>query len=143
MPGFASPSLKIIAASTLLLAACGQENRYVAPPSQQPVTRYLEATGNTSAVNSADLVARVAGFIQEINYQDGAVVKKGTLLFTIEPEPYKVKLDQAQSAESGARAGLKQAQADFDRQTQLVARQAGSQGALGTSQASRDNSQAN
>src|SRR6266478_7679480 len=96
MPSFASPSFKIIVASALLLAACGQENRYVAPPpprftvavpSQQPVTRYLEATGNTAAVNSADLVARVPGFIEEINYQDGALVKKGTRLFTIEPEP--------------------------------------------------------
>jgi multidrug efflux pump subunit AcrA (membrane-fusion protein) len=111
MPSFASPFAKIVVASALLLAACGQENRYVAPPprvtvavpSQQPVTRYLEATGNTAAVNSADLVARVPGFIQEINYQDGALVKKGTLLFTIEPEPYQVKLDQAKAAEEGGR----------------------------------------
>src|SRR6266446_4600264 len=123
MPGFASHLPKIIVASALLLAACGQENRYVAPPpprvtvavpSQQPVTRYLEATGNTAAVNSADLVARVPGFIQEINYQDGALVKKGTLLFTIEPEPYQVKLDQAKAAEEGARSSLKQAQATRD-----------------------------
>src|SRR5262245_60114784 len=118
MPSLASPCLKITAASTLFLAACGQDNRYVAPPPprvtvaaplQQPVTRYLEATGNTAAVNSADLVARVSGFIQDINYQDGANVKKGALLFTIEPEPYQVKLEQAQAAEVGARATLKQA----------------------------------
>jgi RND family efflux transporter MFP subunit len=139
-------------ASTLLLASCGQDNRYVAPPPprvtvavplQQSVTRYLEATGNTAAVNSADLVARVSGFIQEINYQDGAIVKKGTLLFTIEPEPYKVKLDQAKAAEAGARATLKQAQADFDRQSQLVKRQAGTQATLDQSQATRDSSQSN
>ncbi len=110
----------------------------VATPLQQSVTHYLEATGNTAAVNSADLVARVSGFIQEINYQDGALVKKGALLFTIEPEPYKVKLDQAQAAEEGARATLKQAQADFDRQTQLVARQAGTQATLDQSQATRE-----
>ena len=110
----------------------------VATPLQQSVTHYLEATGNTAAVNSADLVARVSGFIQEINYQDGALVKKGALLFTIEPEPYKVKLDQAKAAEEGARATLKQAQADFDRQTQLVARQAGTQATLDQSQATRE-----
>lgn len=52
---------------------------------QRPVTRYLEATGNAAAVNSADLVARVSGFIEEINDQDRALVKKGALLFTIEP----------------------------------------------------------
>src|SRR5262252_8900117 len=151
MPSFASPCLQIAIASTLLLAACGQENRYVAPPpprvtvaipAQQSVTRYLEATGNTAAVNSADLVARVSGFIQEINYQDGALVKKGAPLFTIEPEPYRIKLDQAKAAEAGARSALKQAQADLDRQTQLVARQAGTQATLDQSQATRDTSQA-
>ena len=100
------------AATLLVLSACGDENHYVAPPppkvtvaapTKQPVTRYLEATGNTAAVNSTDLVARVSGFVQEIQYQDGAMVKKGTLLFTIEPEPYEVKLKQAKAAEAGAR----------------------------------------
>jgi RND family efflux transporter MFP subunit len=147
--------LKIAAASTLLLAAwllaaCGQENRYVAPPpprvtvavpSQQSVTRYLEATGNTAAVNSADLVARVSGFIEEINYQDGAIVKKGTLLFTIEPEPYKVKLDQAKAAQEGARSALKQAQAAFDRQAELVGRQAATQANYDQALATRDGAQ--
>jgi multidrug efflux pump subunit AcrA (membrane-fusion protein) len=52
---------------------------------RRPVTRYLEATGNTAAVNSADLVARVSGIIEEISYRDGALVKKGALPFTIEP----------------------------------------------------------
>jgi RND family efflux transporter MFP subunit len=150
MPSFASPCLQIVVASTLLLAACGQENRYVAPPPprvtvavpvQQSVTRYLEATGNTAAVNSADLVARVSGFIQEINYQDGALVKKGTLLFTIEPEPYKVKLEQAQAAEVGARAALKQAQAAFERQAELVGRQAATQANYDQALATRDGSQ--
>src|SRR6266478_4688013 len=149
MPSLASHPLKIVVASALLLAACGQENRYVAPPprvtvavpSQQPVTRYLEATGNTAAVNSADLVARVSGFMQEINYQDGALVKKGTLLFTIEPEPYQVKLDQARAAEEGARSALKQAQAAFERQAELVGRQAATQANYDQALATRDSSQ--
>ena len=72
----------------------------MAKPAKQPITRYLEATGNTASVNSADLVARVNGFIETINYQDGAPVKKGDLLFTIELEPYKVKLDQAKASEN-------------------------------------------
>jgi len=142
--------LKIAVASILLLAACGQENRYVAPPPprvtvavpmQQSVTRNLEATGNTAAVNSADLVARVSGFVEEINYQDGALVKKGALLFTIEPEPYKVKLDQAKAAEEGARSALKQAQAAFERQAELVGRQAATQANYDQALATRDGSQ--
>src|SRR5215475_505701 len=116
----------------LFLAACSQENHYVAPPLpkvtvaapvQRPVTRYLELTGNTAAVNSANLVARVPGFIQEINYRDGALVKAGALLFTIEPEPYAVKLTQARAAEAGAEATMKQTQADFDRYASLVTSQ--------------------
>jgi multidrug efflux pump subunit AcrA (membrane-fusion protein) len=89
-------------AAAALTAACGQENRFVAPPPpkvtvqlplQQTITPYLEATGNAAAVNTVKLVARVQGYLQEIKYQDGAAVKRGTPLFVIEPEPYKVKLE--------------------------------------------------
>jgi multidrug efflux pump subunit AcrA (membrane-fusion protein) len=55
-------------------------------------------------------VARVQGFIQEISYTDGDFVKKDTLLFTIEPEPYRLKLLAAQAAEAGSQATLKQAE---------------------------------
>jgi multidrug efflux pump subunit AcrA (membrane-fusion protein) len=92
------------AALALVLSACGQENRYVAPPPpkvtvalpvQQKVTRYLEATGYASAINTTNLVARVQGFLQKINYKDGDQVKEGATLFIIEPEPYRLKLEQA------------------------------------------------
>src|SRR5687768_16686688 len=82
------------------LAACGQSNTYVAPPPpkvtvakpvEQKVTRYFEATGNAAAVNSANLVARVQGFLTEIKAADGAAVKQGQHLFTIEPEPYQLR----------------------------------------------------
>ena len=112
-------------------------------PVQRPFTRYLEATGNTAPIKNVDLVARVQGVLQSINYQDGAFVKEGTSLFTIEPETYKLKLEQAQAAEAGAQASLKQAEADFKRQQELVQRQAVSQATLDTSTAARDNAQAN
>jgi len=51
--------------------------------------------------------------LQSINYQDGTLVKEGTTLFTIEPETYKLKLEQAQAAEAGAQASLKQTEADL------------------------------
>jgi len=114
----------------------------VATPVQRSITRYLEATGNTAAVKSVDLVARVQGFLQSIDYKDGDFVKEGTTLFTIEPETYKLKLEQAQAAEAGAQATLKQAEYDFRRQTDLVARQAVSQATLDASTANRDNAQA-
>ncbi len=115
----------------------------VAPPVQRAITRYLDATGNTAPIKTVDLVARVQGFLQSINYQDGSPVKQGTTLFTIEPETYKLKLEQAQAAEIGAQATLKQAEADFKRQQDLVQRQAVSQATLDTSTSTRDNAQAN
>jgi RND family efflux transporter MFP subunit len=138
-------------ALAVILSACGQDNRYVAPPPpqvrvalplQQPVTRYLEATGYTTAVNTASLVARVQGFLQEIHYHDGDFVKAGTTLFTIEPEPYKLKLEQAQAAEAGAQAALKQTEADFERQAELSNRQVTTKAALDNATANRDSAQA-
>jgi RND family efflux transporter MFP subunit len=136
--------------TSIVLAGC-EQNSYVAPPApkvevampvKRSVTRYLEATGNTAPIKSVDLVARVQGFLESINYKDGEFVKEGTTLFTIEPETYKLKLDQAQAAEVGAQATVKQAEADFNRQKDLVARQAVSQATLDTSTSTRDNAQA-
>ncbi|HEX7925018.1 MAG TPA: efflux RND transporter periplasmic adaptor subunit [Bradyrhizobium sp.] len=148
-----TPLLRIAFALTALvsLSAC-EQNSFVAPPPpkvevappvQRAITRYLDATGNTAPIKTVDLVARVQGFLQAINYQDGSPVKEGTTLFTIEPETYKLKLEQAQAAEVGAQATLKQAEADFKRQADLVQRQAVSQATLDTSTSTRDNAQAN
>src|SRR5580658_2577767 len=123
----ALPTLAIAA----VLAACGQSNQYAAPPPPkvtvmlpvaQDVTRYFDATGNAAAVNSVDLVARVQGFVQAISYTDGQFVKKGTSLFTIEPEPYKLKVDAAKAAVTSAQATLTQAQAEYQRQAALAQR---------------------
>src|SRR6202046_5011355 len=134
----------------LALGAC-EQNSFVPPPPpkvdvglpvQQNVTRYLDGTGNTAPIQSVDLVARVQGVLESINYKDGSFVKQGTTLFTIEPDTYKLKLEQAQAAEAGAQASVKQAEADYKRQVDLVARQAVSQATLDTSTSTRDNAQA-
>lgn len=141
-----------VAMAVIALAGCEDKNTFVAPPPpkvdvatpvQRPVTRYIEATGNTAPIKNVDLVARVQGFLQSIDYQDGTFVKQGTQLFTIEPETYKLKLDQAKAAEAGAQASLRQAEADYKRQAELVQRQAVSQATLDTSTSTRDNAQAN
>ncbi|WP_199580725.1 efflux RND transporter periplasmic adaptor subunit [Bradyrhizobium sp. MOS003] len=140
------------AAAMVALAGCEDKNTFVAPPPpkvdvatpvQRAVTRYIEATGNTAPVKSVDLVARVQGFLQSIDYQDGTFVKQGAQLFTIEPETYKLKLEQAQAAEAGAQASLRQSEADYKRQAELVQRQAVSQATLENSTSARDNAQAN
>jgi RND family efflux transporter MFP subunit len=147
---FVRAMLVLAAASGIV--SCGESNRYaeppppkvtVATPTEREITNYFEATGNTAAVNSVDLVARVQGFIQEISYVDGDFVKKGALLFTIEPEPYRLKLAAAQAAEAGAQASLKQAEAEYKRQADLAGKQFASQSTLDQAQAARDGARAN
>ena len=134
-----------------LLAACGEKNTYVAPPppkvtvavpQKKPVTRYLESTGNVAAVNTADLVARVSGFVQAISYEDGATVKKGQVLFVIEQKPYELKVQQAKANEDNARASLVKAQADYQRQADLVPSGSASKASLDNSIGTRDSAQA-
>ena len=133
------------------LAACGQNNEYAAPPPpkvtvsqpvQQDVTRYYEATGNAASVNSIDLVARVQGFVQAISYTDGQFVKKDTSLFTIEPEPYKLKVDAAKASVTSAQATLLVKQQDFARQEDLLKRQVSAQVTYDQALAARDSAQA-
>src|ERR1700759_1556884 len=150
MEGRHLAKVAIAAFAGITLAGC-EQNTYVAPPPpkvdvalplNQKITRYLEATGNTAPIKSVDLVARVQGFLETIDYKDGERVKQGATLFTIEPETYKLKLDQAQAAQVGAEASVKQTEADFKRQSDLVARQAVSQATLDSSTSTRDNAQA-
>ena len=113
----------------ILLAACEEKNTYVPPPPpkvtaapvlQEPVTRYLDLTGNTASINTVDLNARVQGFLTAIKYQDGQSVKKGDVLFTIEQDQYKASLDQAKATLAANQAAQVQAEAEYNRQSQLA-----------------------
>jgi RND family efflux transporter MFP subunit len=135
-----------------VVAACGQGNRYAEPPPpkvtvaapvEQQVVNYFESTGNAAAINTVDLVARVEGFVQAIGYNDGDFVKKGTSLFTIEPEPYKLKLEAAQASVESAQAALTQAEADFKRQAELVPKQSTALSLYDQALAARDTARAN
>jgi RND family efflux transporter MFP subunit len=135
----------------LLVAGCKKSNQYAPPPPAkvsvakpiaQKVTRYLEATGNTASVASVDLIARVQGFVQAISYTDGAAVKAGDILFTIEPLPFQAKLQQAQAAEASAQATLTNAQANYNRQESLQRGAVASVQNLDDARAQRDTAQA-
>lgn len=134
-------------AVALMLSACGEKNAFVPPPPpkievaqplKQTVTRYLDATGNTAAVNSTTLVARVQGFIQAIKYNDGDLVKAGDVLFIIEQKPYQLSLEQAEAGQSSAAADTKKAEADYKRQVDLAAKNIASQSTLDQSTAAKD-----
>jgi RND family efflux transporter MFP subunit len=122
----------LTAIATPALAGCGSKNTFVAPPPpkvvvaqplQQPVTLYLYLTGNTAPFRTANLVARVQGYLESINYRDGAAVKKGTLLFGIEQDTYQAALDQAKAQLAKDQAVLGEAQVDLTRYQTLAKQQ--------------------
>ena len=134
-------------ASILLLTGCEQQNKYqppppaevtVAKPEQRKVTLYMELTGSTAPLNRVDLVARVQGFLDKVAYRDGAAVKKGDLLFQIDPEDYKISLQIAQATQQQQEALLIQADADLKRKQDLVKTSAVSIAQVDDSRAKRD-----
>ncbi len=108
-----------------LLAACDdQKNAYVAPPppevtvahpERRDITQTLDFTGNTSAFRSAELVARVPGFLDKVLFEDGQTVEENQLLFVIEQAPYVAAVDQAEAGLMKAEAELSQAKVTTDR----------------------------
>ncbi|MBX3434222.1 MAG: efflux RND transporter periplasmic adaptor subunit [Pirellulales bacterium] len=107
-------------AAFALLVGCAPHNQLQTPPPptvtvRQPIVRNvaenLEFTGTTAAVESVDVRARVAGFLDRIAFEEGQEVQAGQLLFVIDPRPFQAAVDQAEADLALARAGLAQAQA--------------------------------
>jgi RND family efflux transporter MFP subunit len=83
-------------------------------------------------------VARVQGVLEKVGFTDGAFVKEGTTLFTIERNTYETNLKIAQAAVEQQQALLAQTNADYDRKTNLVQRQVTSEAVFDDSRAKRD-----
>jgi len=120
----------------LIISACGQSNVYVPPPPpkvtvSQPVTRsvvdYLEFTGNTQAINTVVLRARVQGYLEKVYFNDGDPVKKGQRLFLIQQDTYQAQLKQAEAQILQQKANLEHATVETARYEKLVQKQAASQ----------------
>lgn len=133
------------------LAGCGKSNTYKPPPPPpvttskpvlMPMTTYLNVTGSTVAINSVNLVARVSGYLDSVDYTDGSVVKKGAKLFVIEPAPYAAKLQQAEAAIAQAKAQVIYAQSQYDRQLDMIKQNATSKANVEQWLSQRDSAQA-
>jgi RND family efflux transporter MFP subunit len=120
----------------LLIMACGESNVYAPPPPpqvnvsrpvRQEVADYLEFTGNTQAVNTVQLRARVQGFLEKVFFKDGDVVKKGQLLFLIQPNTYQAQLEQAEAQILQQKANYDHAVIETARYTKLVQQKAAAQ----------------
>jgi RND family efflux transporter MFP subunit len=96
-------------------------------PRVETVNETLEATGNAEAVAQVMLVARVPGYLEQIHFEDGAIVRKGDLLFTIQQDQYKAQLQQARAQLEAARVARDHAHLEVGRFTALLARHATSQ----------------
>ena len=134
------------------MAACDRkENAFVPPPPppvtvsrpvQQSVTDYLYLSGNTQAVDQVQLEARVEGFLTSIHFKDGDFVKKGDLLFVIEQDPYKAKVQQSEGQLAAAQAQLLRASQEYNRQLSLLKQNATAMSEVEKWKAERDAAEA-
>jgi membrane fusion protein, multidrug efflux system len=105
------------------VAGCGQGQQAAQPlpavtvtnPVQRSVVDQDEYVGRFVAVNSVEIRSRLAGYLSEIHFQDGQLVKQGDLLFTIDRRPFEIALEQMRANLAQARANLSFAQGDLDR----------------------------
>jgi multidrug efflux system membrane fusion protein len=83
------------------------------------ITTWEEFSGRLEAVDRVQIRSRVDGAIQSVNFREGALVKAGDLLFTIDPAPYQAAVAQAEGQVASARAKLDLARLQFDRARKL------------------------
>src|SRR6266852_4171670 len=110
----------------------------VSRPVERDVTDYGDFTARTAAVDSVEVRAHVWGYLDKVNFKEGALVKKGDILFEIDPRPYQALLNQAKAKVAQDVAQLKYDEAEYQRNLRLVASQAVSRSDLDKSVAARD-----
>ncbi len=115
----------------------------VSQPVQRTVTDYLELTGNTQAIQTVQLVARVSGYLEKLFFQDGQRVKKGDLLFLIQQNTYQDMLRQNEAQILQLRAQLDYAEKQLIRYSNLLQQKATSQENVDNWRYQRDSAQAN
>ncbi|HSI64132.1 MAG TPA: efflux RND transporter periplasmic adaptor subunit [Candidatus Saccharimonadia bacterium] len=114
----------------LALAACQPEAPQMPPPPptavtvaspvKQKVKEWDEFTGRIDAAESVMLYSQVTGYLMSIHFKDGTEVKKGTLLFQIDPRPFQAVLDQALAQHEQAKVKLELSRSEYDRAAKLL-----------------------
>jgi membrane fusion protein (multidrug efflux system) len=126
LPVVAALSLAVSAAG--VLAGCAPPKKapppppatvLVAPAAKQDLSLYTEAVASLDGYVDADIRARVKGFLRTQNYKDGAEVKSGQLLFTIESADYAAAASSASAALARARVAQSHAKVQLDRDVNL------------------------
>jgi membrane fusion protein (multidrug efflux system) len=100
---------------------------YVTTVVQQDVPEYLDLAGQTEGFQDVDIRARVEGFLESVDFREGFFVRKGELLYRIDPRPFQAALAGAKADLETARARLEKTTNDVNRYTPLAAQRAVSQ----------------
>jgi RND family efflux transporter MFP subunit len=109
----------------------------VSYPVEREVTDYADFTARTAAVDSVEVRAHVWGYLDKVNFKEGALVKKGEVLFEIDPRTYQAMLNQAKAKVAQDEAQLKYDEAEYKRNLRLAATGAVSQSDLDKTSAAR------
>src|SRR5207245_7926176 len=127
-----SPTL-LLGTLTLLATGCrpSAAQQQPAPPAatvatveQQELVEWDEFTGRTEPVEMVEVRPRVSGYIQEVRFQSGQLVRKGDVLFVIDPRWHQAEFDRRQAEFEQARVRLDNARREADRTPQLLANKA-------------------
>ncbi|HKW62782.1 MAG TPA: efflux RND transporter periplasmic adaptor subunit [Candidatus Acidoferrum sp.] len=136
--GFLQPNrqvagLAMVFALIVVTVGCNRANPQAAGPQMPPaplvsvakaqaqdVPVYLDEIGKSYAFESVTVTPQVGGRITQRQFQDGADLTKGQLLFVIDPRPYQAQLDSAKGALAQAKANLELAKVEFARSSALV-----------------------
>jgi RND family efflux transporter MFP subunit len=117
-----------VAVLSVVLVQCGDGKQAGPPPPQVTVAKPTQRTivdldeyvGRFVAINSVEIRARVSGYLEQIHFRDGQIVKAGDLLFTVDKRPFQNTLDQARANLEQAKANLAFTESDLARGQQLV-----------------------
>ena len=91
----------------------------VSTPLVETIQEWNDFTGQFEAEESVEIRARVSGYLESVNFDDGQLVQKGDLLFVIEPRPFEIALDSAKADVAQAEAQLELAKVQLERTAEL------------------------
>ena len=136
IPGYPGAPATLLGVLALLAQGCKKELPTVAAappvvtvsqPLEEEILSYDEYTGRLQAVESVDIRARVQGYIDKVNFDDGQIVQKGHVLFEIDPRPFQAELKAAQSQVAQWKAKQTRAESDVKRYRDLLPKGAASE----------------
>jgi multidrug efflux system membrane fusion protein len=123
-----------LTAALAALSGCGKPQAQTAPPAppavsvapavEREVVLTDEFPGRIEAVDSVEVRARVGGYLQSVHFRPGALVRKGELLFVIDPRPFQAEVARAEAALANTRAQLDLARTELKRNEMLLAERA-------------------